>query len=148
VSEIYTLRALLEPRCVAAAVRRLDDAALKNLEQLAAAMDSPTSPAESSLARRRFYRELYALSGQPRTADVILRLRDDVHRYHVMNRTHPHNHNALLERLRNRDAAGAARVMRAHLAAAAKDLVARIEREEAESGASDGSLGARDTQSS
>ncbi len=134
VQEIYELRLLLEPRCIEAAVGRVDDDALKDLDARFRTMEKARTAAQGLAARRGFYSALYALSEKPRMAELIMRLRDDVHRYHVMSRTAESRgaHAELRRLLHARDAQGAARLMTAHLSDAARDLVVVLQEETAD----------------
>src|SRR5260221_207567 len=75
--------------------------------------------------------ELYAYADRPRTQAFILRLRDDVQRYHVMKNSERalHDHAELRECIRVKDAERAAQVHSEHLRRACEDLVAVLERE-------------------
>jgi DNA-binding GntR family transcriptional regulator len=84
------------------------------------------------IARREFYAELYRWADRPKMREVILHLRDDVHRYHVLasERDSHSAHRELLDLIAARDADGAARSVRRHLRAAREDLVGSLRREE------------------
>jgi DNA-binding GntR family transcriptional regulator len=134
VREVFTLRLLLEPPCIAASIRRLDPESLTRLDALLDAMEVRQPPAAAFAARREFYFELYKLSGMPRMVEIIMRLRDDVHRYHVITNTGRSrlDHDTLREQLHAGDAVGAAKLLRSHLSAAEHDLAAILEREQRE----------------
>jgi DNA-binding GntR family transcriptional regulator len=132
VREIYELRLLLEPRCIAAAVGSLDDIALRRLDERFRAMRKARTAAEGLSARRAFYSDLYGLSGKARMTELIMRLRDDVHRYHVMARSAESTsaHDELMRLLHARDGRAAAKLIRDHLSDAARDLVAVLRAEQ------------------
>lgn len=134
VQETYELRELLEPLCMRYAVRALDDAAIAETVAMSTAMESPAPTAAVGLARRRaFYAALYARAGKPRMLELILRLRDDVHRYHVLTRVSEsvHAHSELRECIRRRDAEAAAKVSASHLRNAGNDLIEVLSRQHA-----------------
>jgi DNA-binding GntR family transcriptional regulator len=136
VSEIYETRLLLETHCIRHAVRNLTEAGLKSLLDMSHHMDAVAIDAEDGRqARRAFYAELYRWSGRPRIRQLILQLRDDVHRYHVLNGYEwaehgDGTHHELREALRTRDPDAAARALRRHLRIARNDLVRALRREE------------------
>lgn len=137
VSEIYETRTLLEVHCIRLAVRNITDAGVERLIEMSHHMDAVAHDAEEGrLARRAFYAELYRWSGRPRMRQLILQLRDDVHRYHTLSGHSWLEHGAagthaqLREVLRGRDPDAAARALRRHLRVARNDLVAALKREE------------------
>ena len=137
VSEIYETRTLLEVHCIRLAVRNITDAGVERLIGMSHHMDAVAHDAEEGrLARRAFYAELYRWSGRPRMRQLILQLRDDVHRYHTLSGHSWLEHGAagthaqLRNVLRDRDPDAAARALRRHLRVARNDLVAALKREE------------------
>jgi len=137
VSEIYETRLLLEVHCMRLAVRNVTDAGVEHLVAMSHHMDAVAEIAEEGrIARRAFYAELYRWSKRPRMRQLILQLRDDVHRYHVLSGHAWHDHGAagtheqLREALRSRDPEAAARALRRHLRIARNDLVKALRREE------------------
>ena len=100
------MRQLLEPLAVRLAVAALTDKSARRLVYLSEAMDAASAdPSAGRPARRAFYEELYALSGRARLAAAILRLRDEVTRYHVMEgASSRHAHADLRRAIKNRDA--------------------------------------------
>jgi DNA-binding GntR family transcriptional regulator len=137
VSEIYETRLLLELHCIRLAVRNLTGAGVDHLIAMSHHMDAVAEHAEEGrLARRAFYAELYRWSKRPRMRQLILQLRDDVHRYHVLSGHAWLEHGAsgthaeLREALRARDVDGAAKALRRHLRIARNDLVDKLRREE------------------
>jgi DNA-binding GntR family transcriptional regulator len=137
VSEIYETRSFLEVHCIRLAVRNMTDAGVEHLIGMSNHMDAVAHHAEEGrLARRSFYAELYRWSGRPRMRQLILQLRDDVHRYHVLSGRAWFDHGAsgthaqLRDALRARDPDAAARALRRHLRIARNDLVGALRREE------------------
>jgi DNA-binding GntR family transcriptional regulator len=137
VSEIYETRLLLEVHCIRLAVRNATDAGIEHLIAMSHHMDAVAEIAEEGrLARRAFYAELYRWSKRPRMRQLILQLRDDVHRYHVLSGHSWLEHGAsgtheqLRDALRAREPDAAARALRRHLRIARNDLVNVLRREE------------------
>jgi DNA-binding GntR family transcriptional regulator len=132
VTEIYEMRILLEVHCIRLAVRNVTDDGTALLRAMSQHMHVAHQEEPGRLARREFYAELYSWSGRPKMRDLILRLRDDVHRYHVL-KSEAASHEAhaqLCDLIEARDADGAARLMRRHLRMAREDLVDSLRREE------------------
>jgi DNA-binding GntR family transcriptional regulator len=135
VFEIYELLILIEARLMKLAVRNIPDDAIDGVLEMSERMDSTAAPDETGrLNRKAFYGELYRWSGRPRMRDLSLRLRDDVHRYHVLNTIDAslHAHAGLRDCIRRRDADGAAAVIRHHFRMSRDDLVGVLRREERE----------------
>lgn len=135
VEAIYELREMLEPWCMRYAVGALDDAAVAEMIRLSDAMDEPARTAEEGRRRRRaFYAALYGHAGKPRAAELIVRLRDDVYRYRVLTKESEsiHAHDELRERIRRRDAEGAAAAIAKHVRSVGRDLVEVLRRQAAE----------------
>jgi len=133
VAEIYDMLILIEARLMRLAVRNIPDDAIERVLEMSERMDSTAAPNElGRLNRKAFYGELYRWSGRPRMRSLILRLRDDVHRYHVLNTLDAslHAHAELRDRIRRRDADGAAAVIRHHFRMSRDDLVGVLRREE------------------
>jgi DNA-binding GntR family transcriptional regulator len=137
VAEIYETRTLLEVHCIRLAVRNITDAGVERLIGMSHHMDAVAHDVQDGrLARRAFYAELYRWSGRPRMRQLILQLRDDVHRYHTLSGHSWLEHGAagthaqLRDALRDRDPDAAARALRRHLRVARNDLVAALKREE------------------
>jgi DNA-binding GntR family transcriptional regulator len=135
VFEIYELLILIEVRLMRLAVRNIPDDAIERVLEMSEQMDSTAAPNETGrLSRKAFYGELYRWSGRPRMRQLSLQLRDDVHRYHVLKNLDAslHAHADLRDRIRRRDADGAAAVIRHHFRMSRDDLVAALRREERE----------------
>lgn len=133
VAEIYELRLMLETHCIRQAIRNLQADDIDRLLAMSEHMDRvATHGDEGRLSRRAFYDELYRHGGRPRMHDLILKLRDDVHRYHILKNTGASfsAHAQLREAIRARDAEASARIMRQHLRMARDDLVEILRQEE------------------
>jgi DNA-binding GntR family transcriptional regulator len=133
VAEIYELLIMIEVSLMRLAVRNLNAEAMERVLELSEHMDAVSQDDEvGRLSRKAFYGELYRHSGRPRIRNLVLQLRDDVHRYHVLKNIGAslHAHAQLRECIRNRDAEGAAAEMRRHLRMSRDDLVAVLRREE------------------
>lgn len=132
VSEIYELRIMLETRCVQHAVENLNDEEAKRLLELSEHMDSSERNAvEGRAARRQFYDQLYSQANRPRMRRLILQLRDNVGRYHLIQNTdHSHEaHSTLRQCIRIGDAEGAVAAVTLHLEEARDDLLATMAEE-------------------
>ena len=133
VAEIYELLIMIEVPLMRLAVRNLDADAMGRVLELSERMDAVSRDDEvGRLSRKAFYGELYRHSGRPRIRNLVLQLRDDVHRYHVLKNIGAslHAHAQLRDCIRNRNADGAAAEMRRHLRMSRDDLVAVLRREE------------------
>lgn len=130
IAEIYELRIMLEGRCIRYAVRNLTDVEEREvLLELSKRMDSSDRDAVRGRAtRRRFYEVLYSYAGRPRTHRLIMQLRDNVERYHLLQDTGLSHaaHSAVRRCIRGGDAEGAAIAVTAHLEEARDDLLATM----------------------
>jgi DNA-binding GntR family transcriptional regulator len=133
IEEIYEMRIELEGRCVKLAVANLSKEDAEDLVALGEAMESKaTNPSEGLAARRAFYAALYGYAGRPRMRRVILQLRDNVARYHLLTnrelskKAHSHLRDSILAG----DAKTAGKVLKEHLEEARDDLLARIDEPE------------------
>lgn len=136
IAEIYELRILLEDRCMRHVIDNITEEEAAELGALAREMEEKEEdPNEGRLARRVFYDSLYSLSGRPRMSRLILQLRDNVGRYHILSNV-DHSHQAHADMVRHvelRDTDGATKVLREHLEEARDDLIASmVDAEEAE----------------
>jgi len=132
VIEVYDIRISLEPDLMRRAVAALGPADINRIVGMSEQMDTEVDePVQGRRSRRAFYSELYAYADRPRTQAFILRLRDDVQRYHVMKNSERalHDHAELRECIRVKDAERASQVHSEHLRRACEDLVAVLERE-------------------
>ncbi len=129
ITEIYELRLMFEPVCMELAVTGLDDTSAELLCALSERMDEEDlSSAEALMARRLFYGELYSRAGRRYTSDLIVRLRNNVDRYHALERR-DHSHAAhadIRDCIRSRDGEKAARILSAHLKEARDDLTTKM----------------------
>lgn len=128
VAEIYDIRRSLEPLAARLAVGTLTDQSIRHLIYLSNAMDAAASePVAGQQARRTFYEELYSKSGRARLTAVIMRLRDEVTRYHLIAGESSRRAHADLRRaIKNRDADAAAAIVERHLLHAREDLIQRL----------------------
>jgi DNA-binding GntR family transcriptional regulator len=128
VAEIYDIRQMLEPLAVRLSVGALTNESVRRLIYLSEAMDAASGdPIAGQVARRVFYEELYALSGRARLAAAIMRLRDEVTRYHVMGgASSRHAHADLRRAIKDRDADAASTIVDRHLLQAREDLIRRL----------------------
>ena len=80
---------MLEGRCIRYAVRNLaDEDEREALVELSEHMDSSDRDVmEGRAARRKFYDVLYSHAGRPRMHRLIMQLRDNVGRYHLLQDT-------------------------------------------------------------
>lgn len=136
VEEIYDIRLQLEPVATRLAVARMADEDVRRLIYLSEAMDAVAGdPVVGQRSRRTFYEGLYQLSGRSRLVSVIMRLRDEVTRYHVLAvSTSRHAHAGLRRAIRSRDADAAADIIRSHLLQAREDLIHRLSKVAEEGG--------------
>ncbi len=132
VKEIYDLRISLETELMEAAIAALTPDDVTKLIEMSEHMDNRVEePAAASKARRSFYGELYRHAGRPRTYRIVLALRDDVQRYHVLNDIEValHDHAELRECIRAKDAKRGATLLREHLRRACADLLEVLQKE-------------------
>lgn len=132
VAEIYELRIMLEARCVKYAVENLSDEEARHLLELSKHMDTAEQDVvEGRAARRQFYDALYSHANRPRIRRLIMQLRDNVGRYHVIrNSSHSHEeHSVLRGCIKVGDVAGAVEAVTKHLVDARDDLLATMARE-------------------
>ena len=126
ISEIYEIRIVLEEMCMHRAVSNLSEEDAAHMAEAATASDDDElTPAEAFNLRREFYQRLYAHAERPRLRRVIMQLRDNVDRYHLMgNREHSHlAHRELATAILNRDAERASKILVAHISESRDDLI-------------------------
>lgn len=128
VREIYDIRLALEPMAARRAVELIDDAQALHLVQLCETMDHHAhDPLLGQRSRRAFYDEFYQLSGSPRIHAVIMRMRDEVTRYHLTARNESEHAHATLRRcIIERDADEVERMTEKHLSQARDDLIVNL----------------------
>ena len=133
IAEIYELRIMLEGRCVRYAVQNLSDHEEKAaVLELSKQMDSSHREViEGRAARRRFYDVLYSHAGRPRMHRLIMQLRDNVGRYHLLQDTDLAHaaHSQVRSCIQHGDPDGAARAVQAHLEETRDDLLATMSEE-------------------
>ena len=130
IEEIYEIRIVLESRCASLAVAGLSDQEAQYLSGLSEQMALTHSDAHSGHSTRRaFYAELYSYANRARMRGVILQLRDNVGRYHVLKdvRHSVDAHEQLRCHIMDRNPDGAAEVVVAHLEEARDDLLATMD---------------------
>ena len=131
IREIYEIRFMLEGRCTLLAVENMTDSDEAEILSLFNKMDeAETDPENSGFSSRRdFYSRFYQCANRPMMRDQILLLRDNVSRYHrVKDHGHAHDdHVKFRDAIVRRDAEGAARILKAHLAIARDDLLEYME---------------------
>jgi DNA-binding GntR family transcriptional regulator len=132
VREIFALRRMLEPPLAGETARRADDDTIQQLRDLVAAQASIESDFERTIRSARDYHMLIAqLSGNARAVRIVSRLVDEVVRLiHLMPRLEENvrsvaeleAHDRITEAIAQRDAEGAADLMRAHLVVAGRGM--------------------------
>ena len=135
IAEIYEIRIMLEGRCVRYAVENLSDEERETLLDLSKHMDDAERNAvDGRSARRRFYSELYSHARRPRMHRLIMQMRDNVGRYHLLADT-DHSleaHSGLRQCIRTGNAEGAVRAITEHLGEARDDLIHTMTEEQSE----------------
>lgn len=126
VAEIYEMRIMLEAKCMAYAIANLTEAARLKLSVAGTASEEEgLLPAEAFNRRRDFYSEIYKHSDRPRMRRIIMQLRDNVDRYHLLSdRSHAYlAHSRLSTAIRDGDAAEAVAVLVEHISDSRDDLI-------------------------
>jgi DNA-binding GntR family transcriptional regulator len=134
IAEVYELRIMLEGRCIRHAVENLwsEEAPRAAVLELSRQMDEADHDAmEGRAARREFYDVLYSHAGRPRMHRLIMQLRDNVGRYHLLQDTDLSHaaHSKVRHCIENGDRDGAARAVTTHLKEARDDLLATMTEE-------------------
>jgi DNA-binding GntR family transcriptional regulator len=134
--EVYEIRAILETAAIRRAVPLLSESELDRGAAILTAAEATSDGAEWGSLDVDFHELIYRLDDRPQLRDLIDGLLRRVDRYWLMlglMLTHravfEREHRALLEAVRNRDAALAADLLGKHLAGAAERLVAALEAE-------------------
>lgn len=131
--ELFRLRWLIEGDVLAEAVPLHDAASINRIETVQAALDKAHSVADWLAGDREFHEALYAPADRGQSVAMVRRLRYLVDRFcfarlksssraqgrHV-------EHHALIRAVRRRDAAAAAKVLQAHLAATERSALAGL----------------------
>ena len=131
VAEIYEMRIVLEAKCMAYAVDNIGKETARILAVAAtASADNTLSPSEAFNQRRSFYSDIYHHANRPRMRRIIMQLRDNVDRYHLLsNRAHAHRaHNELADAIADRKPSRAAAVLVEHICESRDDLIEELER--------------------
>jgi DNA-binding GntR family transcriptional regulator len=123
-SEIYELRIMLEARCIRHALDNLADEDIPYLVELSERKTTKSFDRQGLAFRREFYDELYSRAGRPRLHRLIMQLRDNTQRYHLLWRADVHKpHIDLRTAIRRRDGDLAAKIITTHLEEARDDLL-------------------------
>ena len=133
VAELYEMRILLEESCITHAVRNLTEEEARRLSEAATSSeDDSLSPSEAFNLRRDFYSDLYGHAGRPRMRRMIMQLRDNVDRYHLLSdRAHAHiAHKELAAAIADRDPQRAASALVQHITDSRDDLIEELEQVE------------------
>ena len=131
VAEIYEMRIAFEAKCMAYAVDNISKETARILAVAAtASADNTLSPSEAFNQRRSFYSDIYHHANRPRMRRLIMQLRDNVDRYHLLsNRAHAHRaHNELANAIAERKPSRAAAVLVEHICESRDDLIEELER--------------------
>ncbi len=126
IAEIYEMRIVLEAICIRHAVSNLsEDDAAELAEAATASDDGELTPADAFNLRRDFYEHLYAHADRPRLRRVIMQLRDNVDRYHLLgDREHAHvAHQELSTAILERDPERASAILVEHISESRDDLI-------------------------
>ncbi len=122
--EVYRIRELLETEAVSTGIPLLTDEDIAELQQALEAIEAAAALADVSAmtdANRRFHFLLIERAGMPRLTRLIRQLWDATDAYRAVyfteaeNRDHvEHEHRAILQAVRDRDAAEAVHLLRTH----------------------------------
>ncbi|WP_420612596.1 GntR family transcriptional regulator [Candidatus Spongiisocius sp.] len=131
IAEVYELRIMLEGRCIRYAVENLwgEEELRAEVLELSRRMDEAGQDVmEGRAARREFYYVLYSHAGRPRMHRLIMQLRDNVGRYHVLQDTDLSHaaHSEVRRCIESGNGDGAARAVTKHLEEARNDLLATM----------------------
>ena len=142
--EVSQIRLELEPLALRHAIPRLrqDAAALGELQELIAAMDTERDPDAWRTLNERFHRMLYHAAGMPRLETIVNSLMGSIEAYiriYVRTREHlshsQNQHREILDCVRTGDIERAEEVLRAHIQYSRDRLHPRLVSEGAEHGA-------------
>lgn len=132
VEEIYAMRMLLEGDAIYRAVKRMDEETLVRAELVHRLLGKTKTAEKQGELNREFHELLYAPCGNGRQLKAIRELRGQVERYERLQsmlladtEAFQHEHGAILQACRERDARGARAMTVAHLASA-KQIVERV----------------------
>lgn len=125
IDEIYGLRTLLEGDAIYRAVKRMNDETIVRAELVHRLLGKAAAAEKQGELNREFHELLYAPCGNARQLKAIRELRGQVERYERLQSTlladtqaFQHEHLAILQACRARDARGAKAMTVAHLASA------------------------------
>ncbi len=123
ISDLYEMRILIETFALRKTVASIDDDQIDQLTELSGQLPSIAEEAGWIEARRRFYSVLYSIGNTPRVVSTIMQFRAEVTRYTTeLTDIKSHTHEALLERVRQRDPDLAAAWLETHLREVAQGL--------------------------
>ncbi|PMS18317.1 GntR family transcriptional regulator [Trinickia dabaoshanensis] len=132
VEEIYAMRMLLEGDAIYRAVKRMDEETLVRAELVHRLLGKTKTADKQGELNREFHELLYAPCGNGRQLKAIRELRGQVERYERLQsmlladtEAFQHEHAAILQACRERDARGARAMTVAHLTSA-KQIVERV----------------------
>jgi DNA-binding GntR family transcriptional regulator len=138
-TEVYEIRAVLEPLATEIATKQLSDDDLAALERIVADMRN-ARPDRYVALNGEFHARIYAAANRARLRDIIDGLREPAANYISMNidlydrgyRAEAQaEHEAILEALRSRAPRRAARAMREHLEHSGRHIVSLIKKSQA-----------------
>jgi GntR family transcriptional regulator, rspAB operon transcriptional repressor len=131
IREIYALRAMLEPTLSAGAARRRSDADVAALRTILRRQSGARDFEQMIEFANEFHARIASLSGNARAEKVLHRLFDEVKRLMFLmprlegdmrSSVELEAHDAILTAIENRNADGAATLMKAHLVAAGRGV--------------------------
>ncbi|WP_116137358.1 GntR family transcriptional regulator [Trinickia diaoshuihuensis] len=132
VEEIYAMRTLLEGDAIFRAVKLMDEETLVRAELVHRLLGKAKTADKQGELNREFHERLYAPCGNARQLKAIRELRGQVERYERLQSTlladtaaFQHEHAAILQACRERDARGARAMTVTHLASA-KRIVEQV----------------------
>jgi DNA-binding GntR family transcriptional regulator len=138
-TDVYEIRAVLEPLATELATKQLTEADLAALERIVAQMRD-ARPKRFVELNLQLHSRIYAAAGRPRLGEIIDALREPAANYIGMNiDRYDQNyrdevqaeHEAIVEALKSRTPKRAARAMREHLEHSGRHIVSLIENSQA-----------------
>jgi DNA-binding GntR family transcriptional regulator len=131
--EMYEIRGVLETHALRKAITAMTPERLAHLEQLAHELNEVNDGEEFLTRRNEFYRELYDESLQPRTVELIEKLRAEAGRYWLerkveyVSRPGQRDHQQLVEFMKAGEADAAVEWLHHHLQRVCDELVSLME---------------------
>jgi DNA-binding GntR family transcriptional regulator len=131
--EMYEIRGVLETHALRKAITAMTPERLAHLEQLAHELNEVKDGEEFLTRRNEFYRELYDWSLQPRTVELIEKLRAEAGRYWLerkvdyVSRPGQRDHQQLVEFIKAGEVDGAVDWLHHHLQRVCDELVSLME---------------------